>query len=157
MFMIRLKDWSERTNEGDDINSVINMIYAYTMDIKDAQIFAVSPGMIPGYGLGNALDVHMQDRAGGEVGPFFMETQKYLGALMQRPEISMAYSTFDIRYPQWSVSVDAAKCKRAGITPNLVLNTLSAYYGGQYISDFNRFSKVYRVMMQADPKSRMPD
>lgn len=157
MFMIRLKDWSERTNPGDDINSVINMIYGYTMDIKDAQVFAVSPGMIPGYGMGNALEVHMQDRAGGDVTSLFMETQKYIGALMQRPEIAQAYSTFDIRYPQWSVSVDAAKCKRAGITANLVLNTLSAYYGGQYVSDFNRFSKVYRVMMQADPKYRLDE
>ncbi len=69
----------------------------------------------------------------------------------------MAYSTFDIRYPQWTVDVDAAKCKRAGITPNAVLNTLSGYYGGQYISDFNRFSKVYRVMLQADPKYRMDE
>lgn len=88
---------------------------------------------------------------------FFTTTQQYLGALNQRPEISMAYSTFDVRYPQWTVEVDAAKCKRAGITPDAVLSTLSGYYGGQYVSNFNRFSKVYRVMIQADPVFRLDE
>ena len=69
----------------------------------------------------------------------------------------MAYSTFDVRYPQWTVEVDAAKCKRAGITPDAVLSTLSGYYGGQYVSNFNRFSKVYRVMIQADPVFRLDE
>ena len=113
--------------------------------------------MIPGYGMGNALELHMQDKQGGDVGTFFNTTQQYLGALNQRPEIAMAYSTFDIRYPQWTVEVDASKCKRAGITPDAVLSTLSGYYGGQYVSNFNRFSKVYKVMIQADPKYRVDE
>lgn len=99
----------------------------------------------------------MQDKQGGDVGTFFNTTQQYLGALNQRPEIAMAYSTFDIRYPQWTVEVDASKCKRAGITPDAVLSTLSGYYGGQYVSNFNRFSKVYKVMIQADPKYRVDE
>ena len=86
---------------------------------------------------------------------FFQTTQQYLAALNQRPEIPMAYSTFDVRYPQWTVEVDASKCKRAGITPDL--STLSGYYGGQYVSNFNRFSKVYKVMIQADPKFRLDE
>ena len=81
------------------------------------------------------------------INTFFQTTQQYLAALNQRPEISMAYSTFDVRYPQWTVEVDASKCKRAGITPDQVLSTLSGYYGGQYVSNFNRFSKVYKVMI----------
>ena len=88
---------------------------------------------------------------------FFQTTQQYLAALNQRPEISMAYSTFDVRYPQWTVEVDASKCKRAGIAPDQVLSTLSGYYGGQYVSNFNRFSKVYKVMIQADPKFRLDE
>ena len=125
--------------------------------IKDASVFAISPGMIPGYGMGNALELHMQDKMGGDINEFFTTTQQYLGALNQRPEIAMAYSTFDVRYPQWTVEVDAAKCKRAGITPDAVLSTLSGYYGGQYVSNFNRFSKVYRVMIQADPMFRLDE
>ena len=123
----------------------------------DATVFAIAPGMIPGYGMGNALDLNVQDKQGGDMNTFFQTTQQYLAALNQRPEISMAYSTFDVRYPQWTVEVDASKCKRAGITPDQVLSTLSGYYGGQYVSNFNRFSKVYKVMIQADPKFRLDE
>lgn len=157
MLIIKLKPWDERTNEEDHVQAVIGQVYGRTADIKDASIFAISPGMIPGYGMGNALELHMQDKSDSDIGTFFNTTQQYLGALNQRPEISMAYSTFDIRYPQWTVKVDAAQCKRTGITPNAVLSTLSGYYGGQYVSDFNRFSKVYKVMIQADPKYRLDE
>lgn len=157
MFILKLKPWDERPNPEDHVQAVIGQVYGRTHDIKDAQIFAIAPGMIPGYGMGNALELHMQDKTGGDVTKFFQTTQQYLGALNQRPEISMAYSTFDIRYPQWTVDVDAAKCKRAGITPNAVLSVLSGYYGGQYVSNFNRFSKVYRVMIQADPQHRLDE
>ena len=111
----------------------------------------------PGYDMGNALDLQIQDRTGGDVNEFYMTTMQYLGALNARPEISMAFSTFDVRYPQWTVEVDAAKCKRAGITPDAVLSTLSGYYGGQYVSNISRFYKVYRVMMQADPNNRLDE
>lgn len=156
-FIVRLKHWDERKGKQENVQSIIREIYRFTADIKDATIFAVSPGMIPGYGMGNSLDVHTQDRQGGDINTFFQTTQQYLEALNQRPEIARAYTTFDTRYPQWSVSVDAARCKRAGIAPDQVLNTLSGYYGGQYISNFNRFSRVFRVMMQADPDSRLDE
>lgn len=157
MLILKLKPWDERPGDEDNVQSVIGQVYARTADIKDASVFAISPGMIPGYGMGNALELHMQDKMGGDMNEFFTTTQQYLGALNQRPEISMAYSTFDVRYPQWTVEVDAAKCKRAGITPDAVLGTLSGYYGGQYVSNFNRFSKVYRVMIQADPVFRLDE
>ncbi|MFI3319546.1 MAG: efflux RND transporter permease subunit [Rikenellaceae bacterium] len=155
--IVKLYDWDKRTEPEQKVDAVIKKIYGATMDIKDAQIFAISPGMIPGYGLGNALEMHMQDLHGGDIGEFFMTTQKYLGALNQRPEISMAYSSFNVNFPQWFVEVDAAKCKRAGISPSTVLSTLSGYYGGQYVSDINRFTKVYKVMMQADPQYRLDE
>ena len=157
MLILKLKPWDERPGDEDNVQSVIGQVYARTADIKDASVFAISPGMIPGYGMGNALELHMQDKMGGDMNEFFTTTQQYLGALNQRPEISMAYSTFDVRYPQWTVEVDAAKCKRAGITPDAVLSTLSGYYGGQYVSNFNRFSKVYRVMIQANPVFRLDE
>ena len=157
MLILKLKPWDERSGDEDNVQSVIGQVYARTADIKDASVFAISPGMIPGYGMGNALELHMQDKMGGDMNEFFTTTQQYLGALNQRPEISMAYSTFDVRYPQWTVEVDATKCKRAGITPDAVLSTLSGYYGGQYVSNFNRFSKVYRVMIQADPVFRLDE
>ena len=157
MIIVKLKPWDERTAKEDQVQAVVNQIYARTADIKDATVFAIAPGMIPGYGMGNALDLNVQDKQGGDMNTFFQTTQQYLAALNQCPEISMAYSTFDVRYPQWTVEVDASKCKRAGITPDQVLSTLSGYYGGQYVSNFNRFSKVYKVMIQADPKFRLDE
>ena len=157
MYIIRLKDWKLRPAKEDEVNHVIAQLYALTADIKEASIFAMGPGMIPGYGMGNSLDMKMQDRKGGDVTTFYNVTQQFLGELTKRPEISRAYSVFNIRYPQWLVEVDAAKCKRAGISPKEVLATLSAYYGSNYISDINRFSRVYKVMMQSEPEYRMTE
>ena len=157
MFILRLKPWEERTKREDQVQAVIRQVYARTAAVKDAQVFAMAPGMIPGYGMGNSLDTHAQDKTGGDLTQFYNYTQHYIGALNQRPEIARAYSSFAINYPQWMVDVDAAKCKRAGITPNAVLATLSGYYGGQYVSDFNRFSKIYKVMLQADPQYRLDE
>lgn len=157
MFIVKLKPWDERPDKEDHVQAVINQIYARTAEVKDASVFAMAPGMIPGYGMGNALEMHTQDKAGGDLMTFFQTTQQFLAALRERPEIATAYSTFSINYPQWQVEVDASKCKRAGVTPDLVLNTLAGYYGGQYVSNFNRFSKVYRVMIQASPEYRLDE
>ena len=157
MFIVRLKEWEERTAPEDQLQAIIGQIYARTASIKDATVFAMAPGMIPGYGMGNSLDVNVQDKTGGDLTTFYNYTSAYIDALNNRPEIGRAYSTFDVRFPQWKVDVDAAKCKRAGITPNEVLSTLSGYYGGQYVSDFNRFTKVYKVMIQAAPQYRLDE
>ena len=157
MFILKLKPWYERPDKEDAVQTVIGQIYGRTADIKDASVFAIAPGMIPGYGMGNALEMHMQDKTDGDLTTFFNTTQQYLAVLRERPEIAMAYSTFSINYPQWMVEVDASKCKRAGVTPDAVLGTLSGYYGGQYVSNFNRFSKVYRVMIQAAPEYRLDE
>ena len=155
MCIVRLKDWEERPEKSDAVNAVIGQIYARTADIKDAQIFAIAPPMIAGYGTSTGLSMHLQDRAGGEIEDFYALSQQFIGALNQRPEIAMAYSTFNINFPQYIVDIDAAKAKRAGISTTEILSTLSGYYGGQYVSYFNRFSKVYRVIIQADPKYRL--
>lgn len=155
MCIIKLKDWAERPNKEDAVNAVIGQIYARTADIKDAQIFAVAPPMISGYGTSTGFEMYLQDKAGGSIDDFYKIYLQFIGALNQRPEIERAYSTFNINYPQYVVDIDAAKCKRAGVSPTEVLSTLSGYYGGQYVSNFNRFSKVYRVMLQADPQYRL--
>ncbi len=155
MCIIKLKDWSERTEKGDDVQSVIGQIYGRTADIKDAQIFAVAPPMISGYGTSTGFSMHLQDQAGGELTDFYNVYLQFIGALNQRPEIARAYSTFNINFPQYMVDIDAAKAKRAGISPTTILSTLAGYYGGQYVSNINRFSKMYYVTMQADPKYRL--
>lgn len=154
MFIVKLKDWSEREGVGQDVSSVIKKIYGATMDIKDAQIFAMAPGMIPGYGTGNSIDLNVQDKLGNDMTTFYNYTQQYIGALNQRPEIQMAYSTFALNHPQWLVELDAAQCKRSGVAPSTVLSTLSGYFGSSYVSNINRFSKVYKVMISAVPEQR---
>lgn len=156
-FIIRLKDWSERTEEGQDANSVQNRLNYMLQSVKEAQAFTFQPGMIPGYGMGNSVDLQIQDRVGGDLNTFYTTTMKFLGALNQREEIAMAYTTFNPNFPQINVEVDAAKCKRAGISPAEVLSVLGGYCGGIYASNFNQFSKVYRVMIQADPKYRLDE
>jgi len=155
MITIKLKPWDERQGKGDDVQSVIADLYRRTSDIKDASIFAMAPPMITGYGTGNGFDMHLQDRQGGDIETFYGYTQQFIAALNQRPEIASAYSSFSISNPQWLMEVDAARCKRAGISPDEVPSTLSAYYGGHYVSDFNRFSRVYYVMLQAAPEYRL--
>ena len=155
MCIIKLKDWDERPEKEDDVNAVINQIYARTADIKDAQLFAVAPPMISGYGTSTGFSMHLQDKAGGELTDFYNIYLQFIAALNQRPEIARAYSTFNINFPQYVVDIDAAKAKRAGVSPNTILSTLSGYYGGQYVSNINRFSKMYYVTIQADPKYRL--
>lgn len=154
MCMVRLKDWSERTEKGDDVQSVIQQIYGRTMDIKNAQIFAIAPPMISGYGTTTGFEMHLQDQAGGSINDFYNVYLRYIAALNQRPEIAMAYSSFSVNFPQYIFDIDAAKAKRAGISPSELLSAMSSYFGSAYISNINRFSKVYRVTMQARAEDR---
>ena len=153
--IVRLKDWSERKGEEHSANSVVARLNAQFAQIKEAQIFVFQPPMIPGYGMGNAIELNMQDRTGGDMGTFYQSVMQFLTALNQRPEVAMAYTSYAMNYPQYRVEVDAAQCKRAGISPATVLETLGSYCGGSYISNYNQFGKVYRVMLQADPEYRL--
>lgn len=154
MSIVRLKNWDQRKDPSLSASAIIRQIYGRTADIKGASIFAMSPGMIPGYGMGNSVDLNLQDMTGGDVNTFFQHSRQFMGALSQRPEIAVAYSTFSLAFPMWEVDVDAAKCKRAGVSPATVLSALGSYYGGSYVSNFNRFSKIYKVMIQAEPSTR---
>ena len=153
--IVRLKDWSERKGEKHSANTVMARLNAQFAQIKEAQIFVFQPAMIPGYGMGNAIELNMQDRTGGDMGTFYQSVMQFLMALNQRPEVAMAYTSYAMNFPQYRVEVDAAQCKRAGISPATVLETLGSYCGGSYISNYNQFGKVYRVMLQAAPEYRL--
>lgn len=154
-FIVRLKDWDEREGKADSKDAVIGQVMARTADIKNAQIFAFAPPMIMGYGMTNGLEIYVQDQKGGDIETLFSYTKDFIAALNARPEIQSAVTTFDTRFPQYLVEVDAARCKRAGISPSDVLDVLSCYVGGNYASNVNRFSKIYRVMVQARPEYRL--
>lgn len=154
MIIIKLKHWDERTDSEDNINSVIGQIYARTEDIKSANIFVFAQPTIVEYGMGSGFEVYVQDYTGGDINDLQKYAQDFIAALNKRPEISMAYTTFDTKFPQYRVDVDAAKCERAGISPSEVLDVLSGFIGGNYASNLNRFSKLYRVYVQASKDFR---
>ena len=173
-FIVKLKPFSERQKgfwwklsglwQGDglyrflinpyDARMVLGMFYKQVASIKDAQILAFAPPMIPGFSISNGISLVLQDRTGGSLDRFFEVTQEYLGELNKRPEIQMAMTSYNPNYPQYMIDVDVAKCKQAGISPNTVLVTMQGYYGGLYASNFNSYGKLYRVMIQGTVESR---
>ncbi|MBQ8126781.1 MAG: efflux RND transporter permease subunit [Prevotella sp.] len=174
-FIIKLKPFSERQKgfwwklsglwQGDGIyrfflnpyeaQGVLAQIYIKTAHIKDAQILAFAPPMVPGFSANSGVSLVMQDRTGGDLTKFFGIVKDYLAELNKRPEIQMAMTSYNPNYPQYMIHVDVAKCKQAGISPSTVLTTLQGYYGGLYASNFNAYGKLYRVMVQGDYTTRM--
>ena len=153
-FIIKLKDWEDRSMmQNSDI--VYGSLFMRAQKIvKDAQVLFFTPPMIPGYSASSDIELNMQDKTGGELDRFFDISKEYMAALTARPEIKSAQSTFNPNFPQYEIDIDAAACKKAGISPKDILSTLQGYYGGLYASNFNRFGKMYRVMVQADPDLR---
>lgn len=163
-FVIKLKSFEARDKEEGfmkyfDVHSmgskmVLAMIYKQTAAIKGAQILAFQPPMVQGFSATNGLTFSMLDRTGGDVNNFFKITQNFLAELNKRPEIGTAMTSYNSQYPQYMIDVNVAKCKQSGIDPSTVLTAMQGYYGGLYASNFNSFGKLYRVMIQADPKMR---
>ena len=176
-FIMKLKPFSERQKglwwkisglwQGDgiyrfflnpyDATGVIAQIFIKTSHIKDAQVLAFSPPMIPGYSLNSGISVVMQDRTGGSLGKFYDIVKEFLAELNKRPEFQAAQTSYNPNYPQYMVKVNVAKCKQSGISPATVLSTLQGYYGGLYASNFNAYGKLYRVMIQGAPETRMTE
>ncbi len=154
MMMVRLKPWDQREGKEHSNTAVIEKIYANTAHITNAQIFIFAPPMISGYGTGNSFFVDLQDRSGRGIDALETVTHQFIDALNQRPEVQMAYTSFSSNFPQYELDVDAAKCIRAGTTTDAVLSVISGYYGSMYVSNFNRFTKLYRVMLQAPTEYR---
>lgn len=154
-FIIKLKNWEDRSAE-ESSTKIIQQLYGMVgQEVKDGRVMFFAPPMIPGYSVTNGFSLQLLDKTGGDINKFFEITQEFLAKLNQQPEIQMAYTTFNPSFPQYLVDVDVAKCKQAGVSPSTVLSTLQGYYGGMYVSNFNRFGKLYRVMMQALPETRV--
>ena len=154
-FTLKLKKWDERKGKGDDVQSIVDEIYRRTADIANAKIQVNTQNMLPGFGRINGFELHIQDKHGGTIDELLGYTNRLITALNERPEISRAFTNFSLKYPQYRVEVDAALCKRRGVSPSDVLAALSGYIGGSYASNFVRFTKLYRVMVQASPEYRL--
>ena len=154
-FTLKLKKWDERKGKGDDVQSIVDEIYRRTADIANAKIQVNTQNMLPGFGRINGFELHIQDKHGGTIDELLDQTNHLIAALNERPEISRAFTNFSLKYPQYRMEVDAALCKRHGVSPSDVLSALSGYIGGSYASNFVRFTKLYRVMVQASPEYRL--
>jgi len=155
-FIVKLKDWSKRDKNTENVDAILGMVYGMAaQNIKDGRVIAFAPPMITGYSATNGFELKMQDKTGGDINQFFTVVQGFLGALNQQPEIQMAYTTFNPTFPQYKIDIDAAKAQKAGLSTSSILTTLQGYYGSMYVSNFNRFGKIYRVMMQAPPEARV--
>lgn len=155
MLILQLHDWNDRKGDEHSSTAIMERLNRDTRQITDAEVFVMAPSMIDGYGTGNAVELYLQDRKGGDIRDFYDITQQFLTALNSREEVMSAFSSFKVDYVQYVVDVDAVKCKRAGVSPTDVLDVISGYYGGIYASNIIRFSKVYRVIIQADPEYRL--
>ncbi len=157
MFLLRLKNWDERRGKGDDLKSVMAEVNRRVAGISEAKIMAFTQPMISGYGATNGFEMQVQDHQDRGVDSLMSVTNRLIAALQARPEISRSQTSFNNRYPQYRLTVDAARCKRAGVSPSDVLACLSGYIGGSYSSNMNKFSKLYRVMVQAEVSARLDE
>ena len=156
-FYVNLKSWDERQGKEHSIDVIADRLNTRFAEIKEADIFVMQDAMIPGYGNGNAIDLNLQDRTGGDKREFYTIVRNFLSELNARKEIAMAYSSYAINFPQYEVQVDAARCERAGVSPLHALEVLGDFTGSAYISNFNKFGKVYRVILQSSPEYRMDE
>ncbi|BBE17937.1 RND efflux system, inner membrane transporter CmeB [Aquipluma nitroreducens] len=154
MLICALKPFKERKEKGQDQNSVIAKLYAATSGIRDAKIIIVSPPMVPGFSMTNGFDLKLEDKTGGDIKVFEQNAREFLGMLSKRPEIQYAMTSFNTNFPQYQIDVNVARCKQSGVSVSSVLSVMQGYIGGYYASDFNRFGKQYRIMVQAEPSYR---
>lgn len=154
MIIMELKHWKERSGKDQDIQGLIRKLFAETESIKDARIIFFSPPTIQGFSASSGFEFQLQDRAGGTIQRLNEVTEKFLAALRERPEIQFASTPFNPNFPQYEITVDVAKAKRAGLSVNDILGVMQGYYGGVYASNFNRFGKQFRVMYQSEPEYR---
>ena len=155
-FIVRLKPWAERDMKTQNVDAIIGQFYGMVNKVvKDGRVVAFAPPMIAGFSATNGFELKMQDKTGGDINSFYAVVQNFLAQLNQQPEIQTAYTTFNPTFPQYKIEIDAAKAQQAGLTTTQILSALQGYYGSMYVSNFNRFGKIYRVMMQAPPEARV--
>ena len=153
--IIRLKPWEDREGFNHYIDLIIGRLYYACKDIKNAQVMPFQLPQVPGYGSNNNVNLVLQDLNDGDLSEFAKLANNFLTKLSERPEISMAMTSYSERFPKYQVELIPAQCDRAGVSPATVLSTLGSYCGGAYVGNFNQFGKVYRIMASAAPEYRL--
>lgn len=139
MIQIQLHPWGERSGKEHSSRSVSEKINAILTEETGARSFVTSPGMIDGYGRGGGFEFSILNHNGADINTFFDISQRFIESLNNCPEISDAYSGYEVNYPQYRVDVDFSRCKKFGVSPSSLLNEMAAFLGSSYVSNFNAF------------------
>jgi HAE1 family hydrophobic/amphiphilic exporter-1 len=153
-FFVQLKEWGERGREHTAANIVQELNRAFAQEIREGAVVAFGPPAIPGLGTGAGFTMELQDRSGGSPEYLAQQTQRFIDAARKRPEIGRVNSLYRASVPQIYADIDRSKVTKAGVPLGDVNTTLGALLGSSYINDFNKFGRVYKVYMQAEPEYR---
>ncbi len=152
--IVKLKDWSQRKDKNQSVDAVVGQLFAKTAGIKDAKLIFFTPPSVQGFGSSDGFEFKLQNKGDDSWTEMGNVSGQFLQELNKRPEIQYAMTSFNPNFPQYQLDINLEKIKDAGLTVSDIFNTLQGYYGGLYTTDFNRFGKQYRVMIQAKPEDR---
>jgi len=153
---IQLKDWDERPGVEDHAVSIVRRLNtAFATRLHAGTAFAFGPPAIPGLGTGSGFSMMIQDRSGSEPTYLAEQVQRFTHAAVARAEIMTANSLFRASVPQIFLDIDDAKVLKLGVSLDDVNTSIGAFLGGAYVNDFNRFGRLYKVYVQAEPEYRM--
>jgi HAE1 family hydrophobic/amphiphilic exporter-1 len=152
--VLKLQDFDERTADSLSVTAAIGALFAKAATIKDANILFFAPPSVRGFGNSAGFEVNLQSKDADDWQTVSNTTNEFLAALNARPEVQYAITQFNPNFPQYELEVDVEKTKSAGLAVTDILNAMQGYYGGLYTTDFNKFGKQYRVMIQAKPEDR---
>lgn len=150
---VKLKKTEER-GKSSNINDIIGQVQGTLSQDKRANFLVINTPTVDGFGNTSGMELVLQDRTNGDLQNLGNISYGMMGALMQRPEVAVAFTTFDVTYPQFEVLVDEVKAAQLGVAVSDVLGVMQGYYGSIQSSDFNRFGKYYRVLVQSTPEMR---
>jgi len=152
---VSLKDWSLRVKTANEVVAALNREFGTT--VNEAQVFAFGPPAIPGLGSGSGFTMNIQDRAGNTPEYLAQQTAAFIQAGLERPEIGSIVTTFRSNVPQRYMEINRDKVLKAGVTLNDIYTTVGAFLGGSYVNDFNRFGRLYKAYIQAEPEYRISE
>lgn len=152
--VIKLKDWKERTEDDQSVDAIVKQLFAKTAGMKDAKVLFFTPPSIRGLGSADGFELKIEDKGDDDWQTVSKVSNEFLAELMKRPEIQYAITNFNPNFPQYQMDVNVERAKDAGVEISTIFNTMQGYYGGLYTTDFNKFGKQYRVMIQAKPEDR---
>jgi hydrophobic/amphiphilic exporter-1 (mainly G- bacteria), HAE1 family len=156
-FFVSCKDWAERGKENTAAQMIKRLNAKFRDKIQEAQTFAFGPPAIPGLGNGSGFSIMIQDKSGGTPQYLAEQTQLFIQAARKRPEIGNAFTTYQANTPQRYIDLDREKALSMGLNLKDVYTTIGAFLGGSYVNDFNRFGRVYKTYLQAEPEYRFSD